>query len=366
MHSLTNYPLTWFAQPSVDRSGQPVAEVLLSQASLSGGDPIAWDWMRSLLSAGPFDRSFTVDPALYRPIGRNSDQSLQFDYDSDAGDTIRFGDSVFGSNPDVGMVFTCTYRYGAGRNGNVAAGAISQIDPGTKNAADYLAVMNPFAATDGADAQSLQSVQRLAPQAFRTRRRRAVLAHDYADAADTLPWVKSAGTAFRWTGSWLTTFTTPEPKTSEQVAIDERTQLIDLLNRYRMAGTESYVPDPDYVSIDLSIEVCAEPNAFAAGVERAILERLSPRGGDPGGAFFAVNRFVFGQPLERSQLEAAIQAVPGVAGVTCVHYRRRDRFADFIDMGDTVPVGTNQILRCDNDPSRRGNGALAVTVRGGR
>jgi len=366
LHSLTNYPLTWFAQSSVDRTGLPVAEVLVSQASPSGGDPVAWDWVRSLMSAGPFEHSFTVDPALYRPIARNSDQSLQFDYDSDAGDTIRFGDSVFGANPDRGMVFTCTYRYGAGRAGNVAAGAISQIDPDAKDAGLFLTVMNPFAATDGADAQRLQSVQRLAPQAFRTLRKRAVLAHDYADAADTLPWVKAAGAAFRWTGSWLTTFTTPEPKASEQVAIDERTQLIDLLNRYRMAGTESYVPDPDYVSIDLSIEVCAEPDAFAAGVERAILERLSPRGGSAGGAFFAVNRFVFGQPLERSQLEAAIQAVPGVAGVTCVHYRLRDRFADFVDMGDTVQVGTNQILRCDNDPSRRGNGALAVTVRGGR
>jgi hypothetical protein len=365
-YTLANAPLTWFAQPALDPSGLPVADILIAQASPAGGPPVPWNWVRSLLSAGPFDDSFTVEPALYRPIGRNSDQSVQIDYDSDAGDTVRFGDGVFGANPDAGAVFTCTYRFGAGAAGNVAAGAISQIDPATPAFADYLAVTNPFAATNGADAQSITSVQRLAPQAFRAIKRRAVLAQDYADAAETLPWVKDAGATFRWTGSWLTTFTTAEPVATEQIPIAQRTQLIDLLNRYRMAGTESYAPDPQYVSIDLMIEICAAPDAFAGSVEQAVLTLLSPTGPQPAGAFFALNRLVFGQPLERSQLEATIQSAPGVAGVICIHYRRRDLFTGFVEMGDTVPVGVSQILRCDNDPSRPGAGALAIVVRGGR
>jgi hypothetical protein len=365
-YTLANAPLTWFAQPALDPSDLPVAEILISQASPAGGPPIPWNWVRSLLSAGAFDESFTVEPALYRPLPRNSDKSVAFDYDSDAGDTVRFGDSVFGANPDAGAVFTCTYRFGAGAAGNVAAGAISQIDPSTPCATSYLAVMNPFAATDGADAQSLTSVQRLAPQAFRAVKRRAVLAQDYADAAETLSWVKDAGATFRWTGSWLTTFTTAEPKATEQIPITQRTQLIDLLNRYRMAGTESYAPDPQYVSIDLMIEICAASDAFAGSVEQAVLALLSPTGATAAGAFFALNGFVFGQPLERSQLEATIQSAPGVVGVICIHYRRRDLFTGFVEMGDTVPVGVSQILRCDNDPSRPNAGALSVVVRGGR
>jgi hypothetical protein len=363
LHSLALGPLTWLPQPALDPSGLPVAEVLLSQTSSSGGPPIQWDFVRKLLTAGPFDNSFTVDPAMYRPIARNSDATVTYDYDSDLGDTIRFGDAVFGANPDTGTTFTVSYRYGAGVAGNVAAGTITQF---AVPSPDYTAVMNPLAATGGADAQSLQSVRRLAPQDFRFRRRRAVLAQDYVAAAETEPWVKSAGSVFRWTGSWLTTFTTPEPKASEAVAIEDRTSLIDLLNRYRMAGTESYVPDPIYLSIDLRIEVCAEPWAFAAGVRQAIITALAPSGPTAADAFFAINRFVFGQPLDRSQLEAAIQAIPGVAGVTCIDYRLRDRFAGFLDMGDTVPVGSNEILRCDNDSSRPNNGALSVTVRGGR
>ena len=133
-----------------------------------------------------------------------------------------------------------------------------------------------------------------------------------------------------------------------------------------MAGTESYAPDPQYVSIDLMIEICAEPGAYAASVEQAVLALLSSTDPKSAGAFFATNRFVFGQPLERSQLEATIQSAPGVAGVTCIHYRRRDLFTGFVEMGDTVPVGVSQILRCDNNPDRPGAGALAVVVRGGR
>jgi hypothetical protein len=360
MYTLANAPLAWLPQPALDPSGLPMPEIVLNETTGSG----AWDWVRSLLLAEQFDQSFTIDPAAFATIATNSDLTIQSDYASDEGDTIRFGDSVFGANPDDGMAFTVTYRFGAGAAGNIAADAVSQLDASA--AGTFFAVDNPLPAAGGSDAQSLQSVQRLAPQMFRASQPRAVLVADYAAAAETLPWVKRAGAQMRWTGSWLTTFTTPEPVASEQIAIDDRTQLINLLNRYRMAGTESYVPDPEYVSIDLIVELCAQPNAFAAQVKQAVTAALSPTGPGAASAFFAVSRFVFGQPLQRSALEAAIQAAPGVAGVTCIEYRLRDQTLVFQPMGDVVTVGPSQIIRCDNDPSRPNNGALAVVVGGGR
>lgn len=368
LYTLSSGPLTWLPQPALDPSLQPLPEITLTQAPATlGAGAVTWAWQRSLLTAGQFLPAFTIDPVSFRAIARNSDGSLQADYDGDAGDTIRFGDSVFGANPDPGMQFAVTYRFGAGSNGNVAAGAINQLSPAVLAAGQLTDVMNPLPATGGSDAQTLQSVQRLAPQAFRAPPQpRAVLAGDYAAAAETLPWVKRAGTVFRWTGSWLTTFTTPEPQQTEQIEIADRIGLIELLNRYRMAGTESYVPDPDYVSIDVVVELCAQPNAFAAGVQVAVTAALSPTGPGAATAYFAVSRFVFGQPLERSTLEAAIQAVPGVAGVTCIRYRLRDVSTQFSEMGDVVAVGDNQIIRCDNDPSRANNGSLAIIVQGGR
>ncbi|MDA9504177.1 hypothetical protein XI09_05245 [Bradyrhizobium sp. CCBAU 11386] len=363
LYTLDQAPLTWLAQNATD---PPAPEIVLQQQD--GGDtPIIWRYCRSLLEAGAYDTAFTVDPAAYRQIARNSDDSLQFDYDGDRGDTLRFGDGSFGFNPDPGTRFTVSYRTSAGVAGNVAAEAISQLGAKALSQGNLLAVSNPLPASGGRDAETLQTIRRLAPQAFQAKQFRAVTLSDYRMTAETLPWVQRAGAASRWTGSWLTNFTTPDPKASEQITTDQRIDLVTLLNRYRMAGTESYVDDPDYLSLDLDIHVCARPDAFAGDVKRRLIAALSPAGsvGNTAG-FFAPDNFSFGQPLERSALEAAIQQVPGVAGVLCVHYRVRGRSAGLAEMGDVVPVGVDQIIRCDNDPSSPERGAFSLLVEGGR
>ena len=169
LHTLANAPLAWLPLPASDPSGLPVPEINLSQIQPTGSGPGPWTWARRLLLAGAFDPKFTIDPVSYRTLATNSDGSVQSDYDGDAGDTIRFGDGVFGANPDPGMQFIVTYRYGAGTVGNVAAEAISQLDAATAATGNFTAVANPLAATGGANAQTLQSVQRLAPRRF-TRR----------------------------------------------------------------------------------------------------------------------------------------------------------------------------------------------------
>ncbi len=368
LYTLAEAPLTWLPQLSRDPSGQPLPEIVLLQ---DNGDapPTPWSYFRSLIDAGagPFDLVFTIDPVLFRQMGRNSDQTVRADYDGDNGDTLRFGDSRFGLNPDEGTRFLVSYRTNAGSAGNVAADAISLLDPKVLATGHYRSVSNPLAASGGQDAQTLQSIQRLAPQAFRAKQFRAVTLGDYRATAETLPWVQRAGATSRWTGSWLTNFTTPDPRASEQITIDERTGLVTLLDRYRMAGTESYVGDPAYLSLDLDIDVCALPDAFAGDVKERLTIALSPAGPVGGkGGFFAPDNFTFGQQLERSRLEAAIQAVPGVAGVQSIQFRVRGRSAGLAEMSDVVPVGVEQIIRCDDDASAPEHGAFSVTVGGGR
>jgi hypothetical protein len=352
--TLANAPLTWLA--SADGSSAAPEIRLVSKGH--------WAWQQTLLESAPTDAVFTLDPAAYRALPVNSDGTVAYEYDSDGGDTLRFGDGVFGVNPQPGQSFIVTYRIGAGAAGNVAADAINQIDVGQLS--PFISVTNPFAASGGADPETLLSVKRNAPQAFHVKMLRAVTDADYVAAARTLPWVERAGCARRWTGSWLTAFVTPEPASSETVLTGQRQQLITLLDTMRMAGVEVYAPDPDYVAIDLRIELCVVAAAFAAQVQQAVTAALSPSGASNSAAFFAVGRFGFGQPLYRGDLEAAIQAVPGVAGVTRITYRLRDRFLGFQDMGNAVAVGSVQILRCDNDKSRPAAGALSVTASGGR
>src|SRR6266853_2799914 len=292
LYTLRNAPVAWL-QPD-DAASQPLPEIQMKQREATDSDP-PWHFLLRLLDAEHFDNAFTLDAARFSRIGRNADSSTQFDYDGDAGDTIRFGDGAFGEIPADGTVFDVTYRVGGGAIGNVAADSITRIDPKTA-AAGVTAVTNPLPASGGADAEPLERVRRLAPQAFRAVQFRAVRPEDYQSAAQTLPWVQRAGTVFRWTGSWLSVFTTADPLESEQITTDERTELIELLNRYRMAGYESYVPEARYVSLDLAIEVCARPDAFRGDVEGAVLEALSISAA----GFFNPDNFTFGQSLERS------------------------------------------------------------------
>ncbi len=353
--TLANAPVAWLA--AADGSVAPEIRVV-------SDDGARWTWRRTLLKSLPTDAVLTLDPAAYRALPVNSDGSVAYDYDGDGGDTIRFGDGVFGANPQPGQIFSVTYRVGAGAAGNVAADAINVIDVG--QVSRFSAVTNPFAAARGVDAESLLSVKRNAPQKFRASMVRAVTDADYVAAAKSLSWVKRAGCARRWTGSWLTVFVTPEPASSETVLAGQRQQLMSLLESERMAGVEVYAPDPDYVAMDLRIEFCVAPEAYASQVQQAVTAALAPTGQTNPSAFFAIGRFGFGQPLYRGDLEAAIQAVAGVAGVTRITYRLRDRSLDFTDMSAMVAIGTAQILRCNNDKSRPDAGALSVTGRGGR
>jgi Baseplate J-like protein len=359
LHTLANAPVGWLA------AAEGTVNPEISIVSNSTADD-AWLWRQTLLESGESDRVFTLDPIAYRALPPNYDGTVAYEVDGDSGDTVRFGDGVFGANPEAGQLFSARYRVSAGAAGNVAADAINQIDQTSPNARFFTAVSNVFAASGGADAESLLSVRRMAPQKFRSVPMRAVLPADYVAAAETLPWVKRAGCASRWTGSWMTTFTTPEPAASEQILVNQRLELVSLLNRFRMAGAESYVPDPVYESIDLAIQLCAAPDSFAAQVKQSVVAALSPNGAQTSSAFFAVSRFGFGEPLYRAALEAAIQNVPGVGGVTGIQYRLRDHWLDYTEMGDVVQVGPSQILRCDNDPSRPAAGVLSVTVSGGR
>jgi len=367
LHSLQNVPLAWL-MASADSS--PCPEIILTQQPANPAlPPQNWTWLLSLLDSQEFENTYTVDPMSYVPIRKNSDGSISYDYAGDGGSTIRFGDDVFGEIPESGAIFQATYRIGGGSRGNVARDTITSLGSGPGNAAasPINKVTNPFAATGGSDEETNAQVAHLAPQAFRAVQYRAVLPKDYENAAESLPWVLSAGTVFRWTGSWHTVFTTADPEGTQQIPIDEHIDLINLLNRYRLAGYESYAPSPDYVSIDLIVTVCALPSAFQGDVEAAVVSALStakfPNGTT---GFFYYDNFTFGTPLELSALAAAIQSAYGVAGVVSVQYRQRGITPSFTCLPDELQMGPSQILRMDNDPSRPNNGTLQVIVLGGK
>ena len=364
LHTLTAGRLAWLAGTG-DTPTTP--ELFVQQRPTEAGDPPeTWLWRRSLLDADPFESSYTVEPTSYRDIRPPQVGAAPWwEYDGAAGDTIRFGTGTFGNRPVSGAVFDVTYRTTAGAAGNVAADSITNV-PFAVSGVIHSAT-NPFSATGGGDEESLDSVRANAPRAFRAEQFRAVRAEDYDHTAQELSWVLDAGTAMRWTGSWLTVFTTPQPSGQEEMSLDEHTELIQLLDRRRLAGYEVYTPDPKYASLDLVVTVCAQPWAFRGEVEAAVgIELGTGRRADGAWAFFAPGQMRFGTPLERSDTEAAVQRAAGVDGVVSIEYRRRGVIPDFVPMPETVLVGADEIIRVDNDPSRPDHGSLRIVVEGGK
>jgi hypothetical protein len=367
-YCLSSAPLAWIGATGSDTASDTARLAQPEIALLQDGGaaaPTPWRWARWLLDARPEEQAFTLTPEKYSPVLQAAGLTW-FDYDGGEGTTVRFGDGTFGSRPAPGRTFTVLYRVGNGQAGNVPADAVT-IVAAEPTPTPVINCTNPFPASGGTDAETPQQIRDRAPQAFRAKPLRVVRPADYAAAAQSLPWVQQAGTTFRWTGSWLTVLSAADPITTEQPTLPEVVELTDLLNRRRLAGYESYVLPPRYVSIDLRITLCANHSYFDADVEAAVLSALRP-GRQPGGdvGFFDHTRWAFGAPLESSALLAAVQVCTGVDGVTEVLFRQRGVQSSWMPLPQTLHFGGDQILRVDDDPSRPEAGSLKVIVHGGK
>ncbi|WP_295386958.1 hypothetical protein [uncultured Thiodictyon sp.] len=358
LYPLRGHPLAYLGQA---RSADPEPELVLRQTN---DPPLEWHWVKRLLEADAFEQKFTLEPAAWRPVLRTA-AGTSYEYDGAEGTTIRFGNGDFGALPDDGDCFEVHYRVGRGAVGNVAADTITGVDPSWGSA--VLRVTNPFPATGGAAAESVEQVRRRAPFAFRNMTYRAVRPEDYSAAATRLDWVQGLGARFRWTGSWPTLFATADPKNSADLDRDRQVELLQLLNRHRLAGYECYVPAARYVSFDLSITVCALPTAYRGDVQAGLRRALDPvRYPDGSLGFFHVDNFTLGTAFERSRLEAAIQGVSGVAGVHSILYRRRGYLNTFADLPPRSLLAPGEIFRLDNNLSRPERGSYRLQVEGGK
>jgi hypothetical protein len=354
--------------------GQP--EILLEQMEYEDGgwqvnaEVRHWNWKSAFLgspSSEPQDQDYILDDGTWtRVVGYQRDGNLivHMDYASGDGKTIRFGDGEFGLIPAAGTVFRARYRLGGGSVGNVPDGAIVNFDQGGLSVIE--SITNPLPASGGQDPQTAMEIRQLAPEAFQAVTYRAVRPEDYAEAAEQLAWVQRAGATLRWTGSWLSMFVTPDPEGSVVLSDDERTALQEQLDRYRQAGRETNLMDPNYVGIDLQIQICVATGAYPGDVQQRVLDALMGTTGvnsQPG--FFSPDNFTFGTSLLRSKLEATIQAVTGVQAVNSVLIRSRGRFDWRVFSELCFSVAADEIICLENDPLHPGRGSLNLIMRGG-
>jgi hypothetical protein len=336
---------------------------------LHAPDPAAagWSFARDLLASDVDAAHYTLEEGLLRTVVTHQTpfEDIAFDdYAANAGYSLRFGDGEFGRSPDDASVFEVRYFSAPGTRANLAADSLTHLAPplGASPGPMLLSVTaatNPLAIDSGRDEESADSIRIDAPEAFRALPLRAVRSEDYEQILERLPWVQRASATTRWTGSWPTDFVAADPLNGFALTEEQRAELGESIDCIRLATRDARALDPDYVDIDLEVEICVRATAYPGQVIKQVIRALAPPG------LFHPDNFSFGQGLKRSAIEAAVQAVPGVRGVESMRVRVRRR-RDWQDFNEAeLSVGPAQILRLQNDPRLPGRGSLSVHAHGG-
>ncbi|BCN37817.1 putative baseplate assembly protein [Alicycliphilus denitrificans] len=324
------------ATPATAALGHAPADTREAMQVTSDGDGRAWSARRDLLGSDAQAADFVVETG------------------DGGGVLLRFGDGVNGRRPGALERLSLRMREGNGSAGNVGAGTIAHVLCGFDG---ITRVRNPLAASGGAAPLALARARMDAPQAFR-RQERAVTPEDYAAVAMRDPRVQRAVATRRWTGSWHTMFVTVDRRGGEGVDPAFEDSINAFIDRFRLAGHDVEIDAPAYVALDIALHVCARPGYFAADVEQRLLQRF---GTAPGG-FFDPDRYSFGEPVYLSAVVAAAMAVPGVAFVKPLRFRRLGHAdAGEIDAG-RITMARLEIARLDNDPNAPQNGKIAFQV----
>ena len=304
-----------------------------------------WEPAKDLLSSGEATREFVVE------------------VEANGVATLRFGDDTNGLAPEPGTVFTALYRIGTGTDGNVGADTLTHL---ATDDARIQSCRNPLAATGGFDPETNDQIRRRAPQAF-LQQERAVTMQDYQNVAQRDTQVSRAVANLRWTGSWYTVFVAAEPQGGGALTAALKGDVTRLENRFRLAGQDIEVDSPDYLSLQIALDICVDPDYFRLDVQKAVGLVLSSQvlpDGTKG--LFHPDRFHFGETVYLSPIYAAVRGVAGVKTVTATVFQPQGVNTKQYLLAGEIPLGALQVARLDNDPSLPDHGRLTLNLEGGK
>ena len=220
---------------------------------------------------------------------------------------IMFGDGMRGRRLPSGTDnVVAGYRYGAG----AAAPPANTITQLAKPIKGLTAVNNPFAATGGDDAEEAEGIREYGPQSALLLGR-AVSIQDFIAAASGLPGVHAATAEWRWNNQkqqpviqlWYI-------GDSDSTTI--MTALRNLADPAVALDVIKAVPVPLTLSFDVERDDAYVEEDVLTSVRNALTNEET--------GMLAVKNIGIGAPLYRSQLFAAILAVPGTVTVTYLEY----------------------------------------------
>lgn len=337
--------------------GQAVPQITLD--GMSDGTTTRWNPEQDLLGSAGSDPAFVVE------IESDGMANLRFATPPDPGSA---SPETNGMVPEPGTAFLADYRIGNGTAGNVGAESLVYLAAAD---ARIRSCSNPLPAGGGTDPETDDQIRRRAPQAFLSQNPsallRSVTTADYEAVAATNPQVDQAVASLRWTGSWYSVFIAVEPAGGGNLTGTLRKSLETTVGRYRLAGQDLRLESPQYLSLEIELQVCVDPNYFQADVEKSLLQVLG-NGILPNGqkGFFYPDNFTVGETVYLSPIYATARSVPGVISVTATKFQPQGvNTARYLSAGQ-IKLGSLQVARLDNDPSHPDHGQLALDVQGGK
>jgi hypothetical protein len=139
------------------------------------------------------------------------------------------------------------------------------------------------------------------------------------------------------------------------------------VERYRLAGQDLELDSPQYLSLQIELDVCVDPGYFQKDVQQGLLQVLGSgimAGGQKG--LFYPDNFTFGQTVYLSPIYAAARSVAGVVSVTATIFQPQGvNSASYLAAGE-IKLGPLQVARLANDPSYPDHGQLTLNMEGGK
>jgi hypothetical protein len=355
----------------LDRDVREAMPAVVLKLSFTNGASEIWSPVPHLLDSTAYDQHFVAE------------------IDNAGEARLRFGDDQYGRRPSGADGAMARFRIGNGRAGNIGAGALVHVvepDPGDPldpanpgvalSLADVERVYQPLPARLGADAESIEEVRQLAPEAFRALQFRAVTEADWDEVALRHPAVAAAKSSSHWTGSWHTVFVAVHPRDAGNLkrlpggGMELRPAFARAvkahLTRFKLAGYDLSVRAAIYVPLEIEIRLCVARGHFRGDVIAAVARVLSDSEyADGTHGFFHPLTLGFGSPVYLSRLYEAIEAVEGLESATVLVFKRYwEVKGDELKRG-VIAMGPFEIPMLDNDPSLPENGVLRLSAVGG-
>ncbi|MGI0493685.1 putative baseplate assembly protein [Alkalinema pantanalense CENA528] len=243
-------------------------------------------------------------PSLYPLDDRDRRYILRTE--DDGSTRVIFGDGIKGARLPTGLEnVTALYRAGIGTAGNVPAERLSLLKT---RPLGIQSVINPLAATGGADRESLAEARTKVPRTVRTLDR-IVSLRDFEDFARTFAGIGKAQSVALWNGDAQVVHLTIAGVNGADIPLESSLylNLIDAIDEARDPIQQVQVDPYEAIRFNLEARLVIDESYDAKAVETQVRSRLLDS--------FAFNQRRFGQAITASEAIAAIQQVPGIIAV---------------------------------------------------